>query len=150
MVFSLVELGGKVRSFHITGKMFDGIKKALRENVSPEARRSTDEARKIAKAYAEHMVVNHSHDEYVRGEATTNTIEGFFSVFKCGMNGVYQHCGSQHLHRCLSEFDFRYNHRSALGIEDTERMEEALAGIGGKRLTYRTTDKAAGGEGATA
>ena|SRR6185437_3808286 len=144
-VFSLVERGGTVRSFHITGKMFDGIKQALRENVSPEARLSTDEARmyrKIAKAYAEHMVVNHSHDEYVRGDATTNTIEGFFSVFKRGMKGIYQHCGSHHLHRYLSEFDFRYNHRAALEINDTERMDDALAGIGGKRLTYRTVDKA--------
>jgi ISXO2-like transposase domain len=81
-VFSLVERGGKVRSVHITGDMFDGIKKALRENVSPEARLATDEARmyrKIARQYAEHLTVNHSQDEYVRGEASTNTIEGFFS-----------------------------------------------------------------------
>jgi len=151
-VFSLVERGGKVRSVHITGKMFDGIKKALKENVSPEARLATDEARmyrKIAKQYAEHMVVNHSQDEYVRGEASTNTIEGYFSIFKRGMNGVYQHCDSQHLHRYLAEFDFRYNHRVALGCDDTERMEEALAGIGGKRLTYRTTDKADGAADAT-
>jgi transposase-like protein len=140
-VFSLVERDGQVRSFHITGKMFDGIKKALRENVSPEARLSTDEARmyrKIAKAFREHMTVNHSQDEYVRGNASTNTIEGFFSTFKRGMNGVYQHCGSQHLHRYLAEFDFRYNHRMALKIDDTQRTVDALAGIGGKRLTYRS------------
>ena len=105
MVFSLVERDENVRSFHITGKMFDGIKKALRETVSPEARLATDEARmyrKIAKAFAEHMTVNHSQDEYVRGDAGTNTIEGFFSVFKRGMNGVYQHCSSDHLHHDLA------------------------------------------------
>jgi transposase-like protein len=142
-VFSLVERDGNVRSFHITGKMFDGIKRALRDNVAPEARLATDEARmyrKIAKAFAEHMTVNHSQDEYVRGEAGTNTIEGFFSTFKRGMNGVYQHCSSEHLHRYLAEFDFRYNHRAALEIDDTQRTVDALAGIGGKRLTYRSAD----------
>jgi transposase-like protein len=119
-VFSLVERGGQVRSFHITGPMFDGIKKALKESVSPDARLATDDARmyrKIAKQFAEHMVVNHSKGEYVNGDAGTNTIEGFFSVFKRGMNGVYQHCGSQHLHRYLAEFDFRYNHRASLEID---------------------------------
>ena len=143
MVFSLVERDGQARSVHITGKMFDGIKKALRENVSPDARLSTDEARmyrKIAKQFAEHITVNHSQDEYVRGDAHTNTIEGFFSVFKRGMNGVYQHCSSDHLHRYLAEFDFRYNHRAALEIDDTRRTVDALAGIGGKRLTYRSPD----------
>lgn len=147
MVFSLVERNGKVRSVHITGKMFDGIKQALKDNVSPEARLNTDDARiyrKIAKAFAEHMVVNHSAKEYVNGESTTNTVEGFFSTFKRGMNGVYQHCDSQHLHRYLAEFDFRYNNRVALEVDDTQRTINALAGIGGKRLTYRTTDKAAG------
>src|SRR5579863_133293 len=140
IVFTLVERDGQARSFHITGKMFNGIKKALRENVSPDARLATDEARmyrKIAKAFAEHMTVNHSQDEYVRGDASTNTIEGFFSVFKRGMNGTYQHCGSQHLHRYLAEFDFRYNHRVALKIDDRQRTVNALAGIGGKRLTYK-------------
>lgn len=138
-VFSLVERDGRVRSFHITGPMFDGIKKALKENVSPDARLATDDARmyrKIAKQFAEHMVVNHSQGEYVNGDAGTNTIEGFFSVFKRGMNGVYQHCGSQHLHRYLAEFDFRYNHRASLEISDEQRTVDALAGIGGKRLTY--------------
>lgn len=147
MVFSLVERDGKVRSVHITGKMFDGIKNALKDNVSPEARLNTDDARmyrKIAKQFAEHMVVNHSQDEYVRGEAYTNTIEGYFSVFKRGMKGVYQQCGSQHLHRYLAEFDFRYNNRAALEVNDKERTDNVLAGIGGKRLTYRTVDKTAG------
>jgi transposase-like protein len=141
-VFALVERNGKARSVHITGKMFDGIKKALRDNVSPNARLATDEARlyrKIAKEYAEHLTVNHSKDEYVRGDAGTNSIEGFFSVFKRGMTGIYQHCSSEHLHRYLSEFDFRYNHRVALKINDRERADKLLEGIVGKRLTYQTT-----------
>jgi transposase-like protein len=143
VVFTLVERDGQARSFHISGKMFDGVKKAMRENVSPDARLATDEARmyrNIAKQFAEHLTVNHSQDEYVRGDASTNTIEGFFSVFKRGMTGVYQHCSSDHLHRYLAEFDFRYNHRAALEINDTQRTVDALAGIGGKRLTYRSTN----------
>lgn len=86
--------------------------------------------------------VNHSADEWVREEAGkplihTNTVESYFSVFKRGMRGTYQHCSEKHLHRYLAEFDFRYNARSALGVEDEERTGRALAGIRGKRLTYR-------------
>jgi transposase-like protein len=143
MVFALVERDGEVRAQHITGKGFDGVKKALRENVSPNARLATDEYRayrKIGKQFAEHMTVNHSKDEYVRGEASTNTVEGFFSVFKRGMNGVYQHCSGDHLHRYVNEFQYRYNNRSALEVDDKLRTDKALYGIGGKRLTYRTVD----------
>lgn len=139
-VFSLVERGGQVRSVHIAGKMFDGIKASLYGNVSRDARLSTDEAKmykRIAQQFAEHTTVKHKDGEYVRGEAHTNTLEGYFSVFKRGMKGVYQHCGSQHLHRYLSEFDFRYNYRSAAGYEDAERAAHALRGIEGKRLMYR-------------
>jgi len=81
--------------------------------------------------------VNHSEEEYVRGLAHTNTIEGFFSIFKRGMVGVYQHCGEQHLKRYLTEFDFRYNHRAALKINDEMRAAALLKGIEGRRLTYR-------------
>lgn len=140
-VFALVEREGTVRSTHITGKTMDGIKAALKANVATEAKLMTDDARmyrKIARQYAEHKVVKHSAGEYVRGDAHTNTIEGVFSVFKRGMTGTYQHCGSQHLHRYLSEFDFRYNNRTALGIDDGERARNALRGIEGKRLTYRS------------
>ncbi len=91
------------------------------------------------------MVVNHSAGEYVNGESTTNSIEGFFSVFKRGMTGIYQHCSSAHLHRYLSEFDFRYNNRVALKVNDVERAENIVRGVSGKRLTYQTT--AAGSEG---
>lgn len=139
-VFSLVERGGNVRSTHITGKVFAGVKRALKQNVSGDAVLMTDDARmyrKIAKQFSDHQAVNHSKGEYVRGDAYTNTVEGVFSIFKRGMIGTYQHCGSQHLHRYLAEFDFRYNHRASLGIEDGARVVDALKGIEGKRLTYR-------------
>ncbi len=141
-VFSLVQRGGKVRSVHITGKTFAGVKRALKKNVSPDATLMTDDARmyrKIAKQFADHQAVNHSKGEYVRGDAYTNTVEGFFSTFKRGMTGVYQHCSSDHLHRYLAEFDFRYNNRSALEIEDAERASRLIEGVVGKRLTYQTT-----------
>ena len=93
--------------------------------------------KKVGKAFASHETVNHSIHEWTRGHVHTNTIEGYFSVFKRGMKGVYQHCREDHLHRYLTEFDFRYNHRSALEIDDKERARIALEGIGGKRLTYR-------------
>jgi hypothetical protein len=142
-VFALVERGGQVRSFHISGSMFEGVKQALQANVSLEAYLQTDEAkmyRNIGKSFAGHASVNHSQKEYVRGVDYTNTVENFFSVFKRGMRGIYQHCGSQHLQRYLTEFDFRYNNRSAAGVEDAERAEKILAGVGGKRLTYRRPD----------
>lgn len=137
-VFALVERGGKVKSGRVTGSMFDGIKEGLK-NVSPDAHLVTDEAtiyRNVGKQFASHETVNHSIKEWVRGNVHTNTIESYFSVFKRGMRGVYQHCREDHLHRYLAEFDFRYNHRSALEISDTERAEKVLEGIGGKRLMY--------------
>ena len=78
-------------------------------------------------------------EEYVRGDAYTNTIEGVFSIFKRGMKGVYQHCSEKHLHRYLAEFDFRYNNRIALGIDDQSRAANALASVKGKRLTYKAS-----------
>jgi transposase-like protein len=141
-VFALVERGKGVRSFHIGGDQFNNLKDALRANVSPDAVLMTDEARlykRIGKGFADHQTVNHSKGEYVRGDATTNTIEGFFSVFKRGMKGIYQHCSSAHLHRYLAEFDFRYNNRAALEVTDQQRAENMLAGVSGKRLTYQTT-----------
>jgi hypothetical protein len=90
--------------------------------------------------FASHESVSHKADEYVRGSAHTNTVENFYSVFKRGMKGVYQHCSERHLHRYLSEFDFRYSNRIRLGIDDIERTERALMGIVGKRLTYRTAN----------
>ena len=115
----------------------------LAKHVSPDARLMTDGAhfyKTIGKSYADHQYVDHARDEYVRkGDATihTNTIEGFFGIFKRGMKGIYQHCGSQHLQRYLREFDFRYTNRAANGVDDDARAEIALRGIAGKRLTYR-------------
>lgn len=91
------------------------------------------------KKFAKHEKVNHAKDEYVRGHVHTNTIEGFYSIFKRGMKGVYKHCGEKHLHRYLAEFDFRYSNRIALGIDDNARAGRALKGIVGKRLTYGGT-----------
>ena len=139
-VFSLVERAGHVRSFHVNDVTAGTLSWKLSENVSYTATLMTDEARQyteIGKDFADHQSVNHSAEEYVRGDAHTNTVEGFFSIFKRGMYGVYQHCSSHHLHRYTTEFDFRYNHRQKLGFDDAMRTEELLKGIGGKRLTYR-------------
>jgi hypothetical protein len=91
--------------------------------------------------FAGHATVAHSHGEYVRYGGPvpihTNSVEGYFSIFKRGMKGVYQHSSEKHLHRYLAEFDFRYNARAALGVDDEQRSEKALRGIKGKRLTYR-------------
>ena len=114
----------------------------LAENVSYSVTLMTVEARQyteIGKDFADHQSVNHSAEEYVRGDAHTNTIEGFFSIFKLGMNGVYQHCSSHHLHY-TADFDFRYNRRQKLGFDDAMRTEELLKDIGGKRLTYQRAD----------
>ena len=91
--------------------------------------------------FASHVSVNHGAEEYVSlADPTvhTNTIEGYFSIFKRGMKGVYQHASKKHLHRYMAEFDFRYSHRVALGVNDGERASIMLAGVVGKRLTYRT------------
>ena len=94
--------------------------------------------------FGSHETVKHSKDEYVRRDGdnviSTNTVEGYYSVFKRGMKGTYQHCAEKHLHRYLNEFDFRYSNRVALGVNDLDRAERALKGVAGKRLTYRTTN----------
>lgn len=111
----------------------------VRENMNKDARLMTDEASyytKVGTEFAEHGVVHHGRGEYGRGDIHTNTSEGFFSVFKRGMMGIYQHCAKRHLHRYLAEFDFRYNNREANGFSDPERFENALAGIVGKRILY--------------
>lgn len=142
-VLSLVERGGKVRSHHVNAVNANTLRPILNAQIAAESRLMTDEARvyiPLGKAFASHDVLNHSIGEYVRGDAHTNTIEGYFSIFKRGMKGVYQHCNERHLKRYLAEFDFRYNEREALGVNDLERAEMALIGIKGKRLTYRTTN----------
>ena len=94
--------------------------------------------RRIGREFAEHSAVHHARDEYVRGDVTTNTVEGAFSIFKRGMRGVYQHCAEKHLHRYLAEFEFRYSNREKLGCNDADRTDAMLRGIVGKRLTYQT------------
>ena len=141
-VVALVERGGDARTFHVDRATKAAVTKIVTDNVERETYLHTDESRLYGDAdqlFAEHRTVKHSVGEYVRGAVHTNTVEGLFSVFKRGMTGVYQHCGEKHLHRYLAEFDFRYNHRVALGVHDAERAEHALAGVVGKRLTYRTT-----------
>jgi transposase-like protein len=142
-IVTLVERGGKARSKHIEHVTAKNISEVLKD-VSRDARLMTDEAkfyREPGKDFASHERVNHKKGEYVRGDAYTNTVEGFFSIFKRGMVGVYQHCDKRHLQRYLTEFDFRYSNRAKLGVSDKERAEKALKGIEGKRLTYRRTDK---------
>ena len=101
---------------------------------------SDDGGARIRHGSPDHHSVNHSINEYVRGDIHTNTVEGYFSIMKRGIVGVYHHVSSQHLKRYLAEFDFRYNNRMALGINDGERTANALKGIEGKRLTYRSAN----------
>lgn len=139
---------GYVRSFHVAMATVDVVAPIVRANVSKEAHLMTDQAniyQKLGTEFANHDTVNHQEDEYVRREGetviTTNTIESYFSVFKRGMRGSYQHCAEKHLHRYLAEFDFRHNNRVALGVNDGERAEELAKGIVGKRLTYRRPNR---------
>ena len=142
-VFTLVERGGSARSFHVESTRVMDLQPIIEANVSREARLMTDELNTykfIGRDYASHESVKHSKEEYVRGEVHTNTVEGYYSIFKRGMKGVYQHCGEKHLHRYLAEFDFRYTNRVALGVHDGERADLAIRGAAGKRLTYRQAD----------
>ncbi len=137
---------GTMRSFTFEKNNADNVHPIVRANISREARLMTDEAamyRKIGKEFAEHGTTLHAGFQFVDYEDRTihtNTVEGAFSIFKRGMRGVYQHCGEQHLHRYLAEFEFRYNTRQANGIDDRGRAREAMKGIVGKRLTYARPD----------
>ncbi|MBV1918797.1 MAG: IS1595 family transposase [Sphingomonadaceae bacterium] len=145
-VLSLVDRSsGQSRSFVIDGTSASHIVPVVLENVAKESTIMTDQwvaYRDLGNVYARHDTVNHNINEYVRGDAYTNTVEGFFSIFKRGMKGIYQHCRERHLHRYLAEFDFRYSNREKLEITDTMRAEIALMGVVGKRLTYETTSRA--------
>ncbi len=144
-IVSLVERGGRVRSFHVEGATKEKVAKIVRDNVAKESRLHTDESRLYTEVGAEftaHETVRHSADEYVRGDVHTNSAEGYFGLFKKGMKGVYQHCGEKHLHRYLAEFDFRYNHRAKLGYGDIYRTFVSIRGVEGKRLTYRQPNSA--------
>ena len=134
---------GTMRTFTFDHYSAADIYPVVRANVSREARLMTDEARvyvTLGREYAEHSTTHHKAKQYVDYDDRTihtNTVEGAFSVFKRGMRGVYQHCGEQHLHRYLAEFEFRYNTREKTGFDDRARAGEALIGVVGKRLTYR-------------
>jgi transposase-like protein len=139
-VMALVERGGRVASFHVPNVTAATLKPIIAEALSTDSHFRTDESGvywDIGERFASHRTVVHSANEYVRGDAHTNTIEGYFSILKRGIYGVYQHVSEHHLKRYLAEFDFRYNERIALGIDDTERTIRTLRGIVGKRLTYR-------------
>ena len=145
---SLVERNGRARSFHLETATKQEIIPIVRGNVVRESHVMTDEANRYSQLgdeFAQHRAVDHSRGEYgytdrETGEKiNTNTVEGYYSIFKRGMIGVYQHCGEQHLHRYLAEFDFRYSYRIRTGYDDTKRAERALLGVKGKRLTYETT-----------
>jgi transposase-like protein len=141
-VFSLVQRDGGVRSFHVPDVTSLTLPAVMRRHAHEASHLRTDEARvfiELGKRFASHEAVKHSQDEYVRGTAHTNTIEGFFSILKRGVYGTYQHVSEAHLHRYLAEFDFRYSNRERLGVNDVQRAEIALAGARGKRLTYQTT-----------
>lgn len=144
-VFSLVERDGKVRSFHVANVTAKSLGPVLNAHVDQATYLMTDEAPqygKIAKRFSGHGTVNHSIDEYVRhgGFMHTNTIEGYFAILKRGIYGTYQHVSEQHLKRYVGEFDFRYNERH---VDDAERTVKAIAGVAGKRLTYRRTNERA-------
>jgi transposase-like protein len=135
-IIALVERGGNIRTFHVANADKATVSKIVMDNVHHESRLHTDESRLYTGAdnvFTSHETVKHSVGEYVRGDVHTNSAEGFFSIFKRGMKGVYQHCSEKHLHRYLAEFDFRYNNRK---ISDEERTIEAIKGGEGKRLTY--------------
>lgn len=145
-ILGLVERGGKVRTFHVVQATKENVAKLVTDNVRAESALMTDESHvytAVGKTFASHDTTKHAADEYVRYEpgkvVHSNTIENYFSVFKRGMRGVYQHCDEKHLHRYLAEFDFRYNRRMALGVNDIARADSVLAGAVGKRLTYETT-----------
>lgn len=143
-VVALVERKGRVASFHVPIVNATNMKPIIKEQISAKSHLRTDESAiylEPGKGFASHETVNHSAKEYVRGDVYTNTVEGYFSILKRGIYGVYHHVSQEHLKRYLAEFDFRYNERVALGVDDVERSARALRGVVGKRLTYRTTHR---------
>ena len=141
IVMTLVERGGAVRSFHVPNVTASVLRNVIARHAHPDSRFMSDEAhayRDIGWNFASHGSVVHSQKEYVRGDVHTNTVEGYFSILKRGIFGVYHHVSEAHLKRYLNEFDFRYTHRIARGVDDVARAGLALDGVKGKRLTYTT------------
>lgn len=141
-IMALVERGGHVRAIHVAEVDGRNVKDILKAQVAQGTHVMTDEARVYATIPYKHSTVNHSIYEFARGKVTTNTVEGFFSILKRGLSGVYQNVSEQHLHRYLKEFEFRYNNRESLGVNDEQRATELLKSIQGKRLTYRRINQA--------
>jgi len=145
-VMTLIERGpdgARSRSFHVEGTAAADLLPIIKAHVSSGSHIMTDEAGQYThmnKHFAGHDYVTHSKGEYGRGPIHTNTVEGFYSVFKRGMKGIYQHCSEAHLHRYVAEFDFRYNNRTRLGVDDAERAAMIVRGAEGKRLMYRRSD----------
>jgi transposase-like protein len=141
-VVSLVERHGAVRSFHVPNVTAQMLRPIIGKHAHRDSRFVTDEHpvyTGIGWNFTSHHTVNHSAKEYVRGAIYTNTVEGYFSILKRGIYGVYQHVSEAHLQRYLCEFDFRYSNRERLGVNDVARADLALDGVRGKRLTYETT-----------
>jgi transposase-like protein len=144
-VFSLIERKGRVRSHHVTEVSAKTLRPILQAHVDAATFIMTDEggaAKKIGGEFDHHGSVNHGIGEYVRGDIHINTAEGYFSVFKRGVYGTFHHISQQHLKRYLAEFDFRYNERATLGINDKMRAAKAIKGVIGKRLTYHQPNDA--------
>ena len=143
VVVTLVERGGQSRSFHTAGHRRVDVEGLILTNIKKDTALMTDEAlqyRAVGRNFTSHEYVSHKNEEYARGIVSTNTVEGFYSIFKRGMKGVYQHCSEKHLHRYLAEFDFRYSNRTAMGVEDEARSNKALVKVIGKRLTYQQSN----------
>ncbi len=141
-IMSLIERGGRLRSFQVDAVTQATLRPILKEQIAATATVYTDEGshhRSLGNDFARHESVNHRIDEYVRGDVHTNTLEGYFSILKRGIGGVYQSVSAKHLKRYVCEFDFRYNYRIAVGFTDADRFALAAKGIKGKRLTYRRT-----------
>jgi transposase-like protein len=147
VVLSLVERGGSARSFHVESTRKVDVLPIVEANIARESHVMTDESNTYAQLgndFAKHDAVDHGREEWgytdrrTGVKINTNTVEGFYSVFKRGMIGVYQHCDEKHLHRYLAEFDFRHSNREKLGVNDVARADRALLGVKGKRLTYET------------
>ena len=139
-VVALVERGGRVRSQHVRDVNSKTLRPILLEQIDAASHVMTDTARMyphIGTHFAQHSMVNHTINEYVRGDAYTNTVESYFAILKRGIFGTFHHVSPQHLKRYVGEFDFRYNERKALGVSDAERFSKSIGGIVGKRLTYR-------------
>lgn len=143
VVVTMVERGGEARSFHTAGHRRADVESLMVSNIKNDSALMTDEAnhyKAVGKNFASHDFVNHKNEEYARGVVSTNTVEGFYSIFKRGMKGVYQHCSEKHLHRYLAEFDFRYSNRIGMGTNDECRANKALVKVVGKRLTYQQSN----------